>query len=470
MSVIHEETRRRRVRIPLLALLLALVMVAAACGSDDNKSDDNGGGGNSTDTTASGGGNGGGGAFEISTDECEVDPESVTVEGDTITFGTSLPKSGAYATFQEILKGASAYIEYLNTEKGGVEIAGKKYKIELLDKDDAYEASKTLANTQSLIDSDEVFGMFNVVGTKNNAAIRDTLNDTCVPGLFAATGSPMWGDRDYPWVEGTFLVPYPLEMQALVNYLKENKPTATIAVLYADDDFGRSYSETLESLIKDTELKVVKKEPYNPEDPDTKSQVTSLAASKADVFVVGATLTACPNALNNMGTSGWKPIVYMSGTCTSKTLMALAGANGDKVISVGPLLDPADPANNSNAAMKLYQEKVKQYSPDADIQNGIVAYGWTAAALLEYTLQQVKEAPNRLNVMETARTITDVKGIGIQLPDSQWTVNGDDWFLGEEFYLVQYSTADKFFSPIGALQKFDGETASITPENLITGG
>ncbi len=51
-----------------------------------------------------------------------------------------------------------------------------------------------------------------------------------------------------------------------------------------------------------------------------------------------------------------------------------------------------------------------------------------------------------------------------------WTNPPDDWFLGEEFYLVQYSTTDKFFSPIGDLQKFDGKTASITPENLITGG
>jgi len=392
MSDAHEVNRRhRRSRVPIFAVLLAIVLIAAACGSDKKSSDDKGG--NSSETTTASGGSDGGGAFEINTDDCETDPESVTVEGDTIKFGTSIPKSGPYATFEEILKGSSAYIQYLNAEKGGVEIAGKKYKIELVDKDDAYEASKTVTNVQSLIDSEEVFGLFNVVGTKNNAAIRDILNDGCVPGLFAATGSPMWGNHDYPWVEGTMLVPYPLEMQSLVNYLKENKPAATIAVLYADDDFGRSYSETLEKLIQGTELKVVKKEAYNPENPETKPQVTSLAATKADVFVVGATLTACPNALNNMGASGWKPMVYMSGTCTSKTLMALAGANGDKVMSVGPLLDPADPANDSNAAMKLYKEKVKQYSPSADVGNGIVAYGWSAAALLEYTLSKVPEAP-----------------------------------------------------------------------------
>ena len=222
MSETHQVTRRwRRSHVPLLALVVALALVAAACGSDKKESDDNPSSGSTTpgQTAASNPS-----AFEINTDDCETDPETVQVDGDTITFGTSLPKSGLYATFQEILKGASAYIDYLNKEKGGVEIGDKKYKIELVDKDDAYEASRTVTNVQSLIDSEDVFGLFNVVGTKNNAAIRDILNDGCVPGLFAATGSPMWGNKDYPWELGTMLVPYPLEMQALVNYLKENKP------------------------------------------------------------------------------------------------------------------------------------------------------------------------------------------------------------------------------------------------------
>ena len=33
-------------------------------------------------------------------------------------------------------------------------------------------------------------------------------------------------------------MPYPLEMQALVDYLGENMPAASIAILRADDDFG----------------------------------------------------------------------------------------------------------------------------------------------------------------------------------------------------------------------------------------
>jgi branched-chain amino acid transport system substrate-binding protein len=213
-------------------------------------------------------------------------------------------------------------------------------------------------------------------------------------------------------------------------------------------------------------MSVVGEESYDPEGSDTKAQVTSLAASNADVFVVGATLLACPNALGNMANEGWKPMVFMSGTCTSKTLMAAAGNAADGVFSVAPLLDPADPANDSNPAMQLYKEQAAKTTED--VENGIVAYGWSVAALLEHTLAQA-EAPNRLAVMQAARTLTDVKGIGLQLPDATWTVGTDDWFLGEQFNLVQYGLADGFFKPVGELRKYDDQTEEITPEALING-
>ena len=191
---------------------------------------------------------GSGGGFDIDTSNCTDRPEHASrVSGDTIKIGTSLPQSGIYAAFSEILNGEQAYFDYINDTKGGVEIAGKKYKIELDAKDDAYDAQKTFSNVQSLVENDKVFGLFNVVGTKNNLAIRDYLGEQCVPNLFAASGAPQWGNHDYPWLIGTELVPYPLEMQAFVKYLKENKPNATIAILRANDDFGPSYAETLKS-------------------------------------------------------------------------------------------------------------------------------------------------------------------------------------------------------------------------------
>jgi branched-chain amino acid transport system substrate-binding protein len=452
--------RAPRYRFVALAAVLALVL--AACGN--GRGDDSSSSGSGTSTE---GGTGSGQGFTIDTSNCTTDPSTVKLSGDTIKLGTSLPQSGIYAAFSEILRGEQAYFEYLNAQ-GGVTVAGKKYKVDLVAKDDAYDAQRTFANVQSLVEDDNVFALFDVVGTKNNLAIRDYVNEGCVPNLLAATGSPAWGNHDFPWLLGTELVPYPDEMQALVTYLKANKPNATIAILRANDDFGRSYSDTLQSLVKGTNLKIVQEQTYDTETGDVTSQVTSLAATNADVFVLGATLLACPTALNQLGSTSWKPLVYMSGTCTSKTLMAIAGANGNNVVSVSPLMDPNDPQWQSNAAMKLYKEQVPKYAPDADISNGIVVYGWTTAALLADMLSKA-DAADRLAVMQAARTVSDAKGIGLQLPGAQWTVGSNDWFLGEEFNLVQYSTADGFFKVLGNLQKLDGQTAKITPPALING-
>ena len=140
--------------------------------------------------------------------------------------------------------------------------------------------------------------------------------------------------------------------------------------------------------MKGTDLTIKAEQSYDTETGDVTSQMTTLAASDADVFVLGATLLACPTALNQLGASSWKPLVYMSGTCTSKTLMNAAGANGNGVLSVTPLMDPNDPQWASNDAMSLYKAQVAKYTPDADVGNGIVAYGWTTAALLDDALEQ----------------------------------------------------------------------------------
>src|SRR5580765_1364472 len=306
----------------------------------------------------------------VDTSSCPTQNDTTGVNGNTITIGTSIAQSETYAAFSAILKGEQAYIDYTNAQ-GGVTVAGKKYKIKLVAKDDAYVASRTVTNVQSLLNDDHVFALFNVVGTKNNLAIRDLVNRECVPDLFAASGATQWGNHQYPWLIGSELVPYPLEVKRFVDYLKATKPNATIALLRANDDFGQSYADTLTQLVKGTQLKIVKTEQYDSTGAEVDTQVNNLASTKADVFFLGAALLACPAALSAAANAGWHPITYMSGTCVSKVLFSVAGASADKVLSVTPLLDPADPKNANNPAMTLYKAQVAKYKPKADLLDGI---------------------------------------------------------------------------------------------------
>jgi len=402
----------------------------------------------------------------VDTSACTGNPTD-GISGDTITLGTSLPESGLYSAFSQILQGEKSYFGMLNAA-GGVEVAGKRYKIKIIDKDDAYEANKTLTNVQDLINSEKVFALFNVVGTSNNFAIRDLISQLCVPDLFAATGSPAWGNHKYPFVLGTELVPYPVEVKSFLDYLKAKHPGATIAALYASDDFGGAYKATLHALIKGTGLRIVKEASYNPDTPDTKSQVTGLASTKADAFLLGATLLGCPQTLSNVRASGWKPITYMSGTCAAKTLMDIAGPAGDGVITSAPLIDPAAPTTKAMAFYKQYAAAVAKYGTGAATDSSIVAYGWTTAALLVELLHRSPKL-DRYSVMETARTLTDLEGLGFMPPGAKFNTSANDWYLGETYNLVQFSYAKKYFADISPLIDDDGKTAEISPSSLING-
>jgi branched-chain amino acid transport system substrate-binding protein len=434
----------------VLALVATLSLVAAACSSSSRNNA-------STGTTAPGGG----AATTIDTSSCTGNMTD-GISGDTITLGTSLPLSGTYAAFKAILQGEQSYFSYVNAQ-GGVTVAGKQYKIKLTALDDAYDAAKTATNIQTLVNQDHVFGLFNVVGTKNNIGARDFINSTCVPDLLIASGAIQWGNPKFPWMLGSELVPYPDEMDTFVNYLKQNKPNASIAVLYQSDDFGQSYLESLKELIKGTQLTIKQTASYDANNPNVTSQVTSLAASKADAFVLGGTLLACPSALNAVGAAGWKPITYMSGTCVSKLLLTAAGQNANGLLTVTPLLDPANPANNSNAAMTTYKTNIAKYGTGADATDGIVAYGWTTGALMAKILETSPKL-DRVSVMTAARNLNAVSGIGLQLPGSTWTtsMSPPDNFIGETYQLIKWDASAGHSDAVGPLIDNNGKTAQLS--------
>jgi hypothetical protein len=195
--------------------------------------------------------------------------------------------------------------------------------------------------------------------------------------------------------------------------------------------------------------------------------MTSLAASGATAFFNGGTLLACPDALTQAANNNWEPIIWVSGTCTSKTLMGIAGENADGVYSATNLKDPLNPEWADDEAIVEYRETVSQYEPEADIENGIVGYGWTQGALFVQALEAAEE-PTRLSVMESVRNLDGISG-GVLLPGITVTTDGeDDPYMGESLNLMQYSTADGYFSLVGDVVDFEGQALEFTPEDLVS--
>lgn len=441
--------RRHRVAASTLAIALALT----ACGGRDDSTSSGGGGDD--------GGGGSTGDTVIPIDACPTPPTQV-IEGDTIKLGSSFPQSGLYSAFAEISKGWTAYFDYTN-DNGGVD--GKE--IEVVTYDDEYDPNNTVTNAQKLIQEDEVFALFNVVGTPNNKGVREATDPQCVPNLFVATGSQLWGDgaEDYPWTIGS-IPSYPTEAAVFATYLGDANPEAKVAVLYQADDFGEGYLEAFKKATEGTDITIVAEEGLEPGgSPD--AAVATLADSGADTFLAAVTTITCPNTLNAAKAVGWAPLTYISATCTSNTILDLAPeGTKDNLISSLYIKAPDDPTWAEDPAVQEFKEIGAEYGlEEKDLNNGIVAYGWAMGELMVKTLEQAAAdgGLSRQSVMEASRNLSDVR-IDILLPDVMINSSGfEDPYVIEAMQIGKYDPAQKIFVLEGELQDFEGQTSDFSP-------
>jgi len=386
-------------------LVTVLALVPAACGRDEE-----------------GGGGGGGGAA--------ADPGITDKE---IKLGGSYPFSGPASAYGTIGEGAKAYFEFLNA-KGGV--GGRK--ISFMTLDDGYEPPRALQNAKRLIQQDKVFALFNTLGTPNNLAIWDYVNQQKVPHLFVATGASVWGaDIDaHPYTIG-WQPNYVTEAKVYAEYLKKEKPNAKVAVLYQNDGFGKDLLGGFEAAIKGSGVTVADKESYNVADPTVAAPVGRLARSGADTFLNITTPKFSAQAIATIAKSDWKPLHILNNVGASKTLVlkpvGLANAKG--IVSTGYYKDPEDPQWADDAAMKEYRDALEKYSPRSNPDDAFNMFGWTVAQTMAKAIEGMKE-PTRKALMESVRNL-DLEQ-GTLLPNNKIQTTPDDGYPIEAMQIMEF--------------------------------
>src|SRR5258707_6058930 len=154
--------------------------------------------------------------------------------------------TGPASAYGVIGKIEEAYFKMVN-DAGGIN--GRK--INWISYDDGYSPPKTVEQIRKLIESDEVFLVFNALGTPTQTAVQKYQNAKKVPQLFLATGASKWNDpKSFPWTMG-FQPSYRVEARIFAKYILKSKPDAKVAVFYQNDDFGKDYVAGLKEEFGD---------------------------------------------------------------------------------------------------------------------------------------------------------------------------------------------------------------------------
>ena len=423
----------------LAAVAFATALVAASCGRDDSESssdDDSGGDSESSGEEASG-------AFIDPSIDCADYDGTAGIEDGKIKIGTIRPADGPFAIFDQITTGLEAWAVSVNSNGGIAAGDGNSYEVEVIKENDSYDPGKTPALAQKLVEQDGVFAIVGTIGTENNLAIRDYLNDNCVPNIALATGSTNWGDADqYPWYI-TGLPSYALEANYWLDYIAETNAEAKIAILYQDDDFGTAYRDALEKAVErsnnddGTNIEIVAEQGYNPlSGTTTEAAVTQLATSGADTFVVGISGTPCPQTLTFIPET-WNPTTFISVTCAGNTAMSIAGPAAEGVIQAQVTLDPADPADQDDPAIQAFREQGAAANLDENqLDGGITSIGWNFGQFFQLGLEET-EVVERADIMNALYAL-DTGAFGLIRPEIDVITDGaDDPWPIEGFRIAQ---------------------------------
>ena len=352
-----------------------------------------------------------------------------------IKIGNVEAYSGPASAYGVIGKTEEAYFKMIN-DAGGIN--GRK--INWISYDDGYSTPKTVEQIRKLIESDEVFLVFNALGTPTQSAVQKYQNTKKVPQLFLATGASKWNDpKDFPWTMG-FQPSYRVEARIFAKYILKEKPGAKVAVFYQNDDFGKDYVAGVKDVFGDNASKIIiAEETYETSEPSIDSHIVKLKGTGADVLINISTPKFAAQTIKKLAELQWQPMHLMTDVSISiGAVMKPAGLDASEgVLSAGYLKDASDPQWKNDEGMKKFMTFADKYMPGSDISDANLVYGFSAAQTMVQVLKQCGDNLTRENVMKQAASIKDFAPDTL-LPGVKVNTSATDFAPIEQLRMMQF--------------------------------
>ena len=166
---------------------------------------------------------------------------------------------------------------------GGLNVKGKKRKVELVGFDDRSEAETVVRTYEKLMGSDKVDLILPPWGTGANFAVLPVVQKFGYPMIApTATGRKLLALKN-PYFFAILQQP-DVMMNALAEFLKARN-VATAAVIHVDELFGLEQVTALEAAFKEKNIRIIEKKSYPLGVKDLKPVLNDIKAKNPDAFV-----------------------------------------------------------------------------------------------------------------------------------------------------------------------------------------
>ncbi len=376
--------RTHRANLAAVAGTALVAMVIAACGGSSGSSSSGG-----SASPSSGG----------SSSAAALTASAPGITPTTITIGSHQPLTGPAAPgYSEIAPASKAYFDYVNSHGG---VFGRKIVYKYLN--DQYNPTDTANVVHQLVLQDNVYAIFDGLGTLTHLAVAQYLNSSKVPDVFVASGCECWNaPAKWPYTFG-WQTDYIREGKILGNYVKQHFKGKKIGYFYQNDEFGQDGVKGLNMEIPKSQ--VVAKESYNTANINVGPQVAALKAAGAQV-VVSFSVPAWTALLRLTSLKlQFKPQLVVSTVGSDPTTLGglLAAFGKSKKLSgltQGIITDGYLPSlgDSSNSWIALFKKIHDQYIPKLPF-DGNVAYGLAVGYTFVQAMLKAGRNPTRQDLV-----------------------------------------------------------------------
>jgi len=243
-----------------------------------------------------------------------------------ILLGQSAAFSGPAAQLGiQLNSGAKVYFDQVNATGG---VYGRK--IEIIQKDDKYEADLAATNTKALIENDGVFALFGYVGTATSNAALPIFTQAKVPFFAPYTGAQSLRE---PFNKQIFNIraSYNDETEYLIDRLA-NLGTKNIAVFYQNDAYGKAGLAGVELAMKKRNLRVSEVATVERNSLDVAAAVSKLLPKRPDAIIQISTYAASSALVKEMRKASYTGMFYNVSFVGSQALADALDKDGVGVV------------------------------------------------------------------------------------------------------------------------------------------
>jgi len=290
--------------------------------------------------------------------------------GNTIKIGWLGPETGDSALWgQAELATVKMMAEDYN-KAGGVDVGGKKYKLEIVAYDDKGDSTEAVNIAKRLTSQDKVSAVIGPQGSGEAIPIAPIMNDAKVPCVASTATNPKVtvtesGAVNPYMFRACFTDPYQGKVAAYFAYQKLGKRKAAI-FMTIDDPYSTGLSQYFKENFVSLGGTIVSEVSYTSGEKDFRAPLTKIKASNPDVIFIPAYYNDVALAAKQARDLGIKQLLLGGDGWPSDNLIQLAGNALEGCLFINHL------DFDSDTAKPMRDEYKAKYNKNAELNSYMI--------------------------------------------------------------------------------------------------